>query len=75
MRKVIAAAAAGMILIAGQAVAAGGSDASLRVGDRVGAQAGETDSLEGMPMSLMMIGGTIALFFLIESTFDDSLSD
>lgn len=43
MRKIIAAAAVGAILIAGQAVASNGAVQQLRAGDRVGASLGASD--------------------------------
>ena len=45
MRTIIAAVTAGLLLIAGQAAAAGSTHAAVRVGDRVGAYASDTSEL------------------------------
>ena len=45
MRKIIAASAIGLALVAGQAVASNGAAQSLRVGDRVGAALGEREDI------------------------------
>lgn len=54
MRKIIAASAVGLALIAGQAIAANGSAHSLRAGDRVGAALGGT---EDNPLGAWLAGG------------------
>jgi hypothetical protein len=44
MRKMIAGIAAGLLLVAGQAAAAGSGDSAARVGDRVAAELGTTSA-------------------------------
>lgn len=61
MRKAIAAITVGVLLVAGQAAAAGSNSAVARVGDRVGAQAGESDELMGVPLAVIIIGGAVLL--------------
>ncbi len=61
MRKAIAAITAGVLLVAGQAAAAGSNNAITRVGDRVGARAGDSDQLRGVPIAVLIIGGAVLL--------------
>jgi hypothetical protein len=73
MKKIIAATVAGLLLVAGQAAAT--TQASARVGDRVGAQAGESSELAAIPLPLLAIGGIILGAVIINEVSDDSESD
>lgn len=66
MKKTVAAITAGLLLVAGQAVAQNES-ASARVGDRVGAQASESSEFAGVPLipliavaALIVVGIAVA---------------
>jgi hypothetical protein len=59
MRKTIAAASVGLLLIAGQAVAAGNNSAIERVGDRVGARAEASNDFMGIPLPVLLIGAAV----------------
>ena len=73
MKKTLAAITAGCLLIAGQATAA--NQASARVGDRVGAQAGTSSEFAGIPViGLLAIAGVIAAAVVVVSD-DGSESD
>ncbi|MBW8302609.1 MAG: hypothetical protein K0M78_01410, partial [Brevundimonas sp.] len=72
--KTIAAVTAGLLLIAGQAAAANGS-ATARVGDRLGATAGESSEFAGMPLPVLVILGAIVVAGVVAATDDDSESD
>ena len=74
MKKTIAAVAAGLMLVSGQALAAG-QPSTVRVGDRVGPQAGESSEFAGIPLiGLLAIAGVIAATVVVISD-DDSESD
>ncbi len=73
MKKIIAATVAGLLLVAGQAVAS--TEASARVGDRVGAQSEESSELAGIPLPLIFIGAAILVGFAVNEIVDDSESD
>ncbi len=74
MKKTIAAVTAGLLLVSGQALAAGQSSA-VRVGDRVGPQAGESSEFAGIPLiGLIAAAGIIAATIAVASD-DDSESD
>ena len=74
MKKTIAAITAGLLLVAGQAVAQNNS-ATVRVGDRVGAEAGNSNDFRGIPLPVVIIG-TLAIIGLIAVAIeDDSESD
>jgi hypothetical protein len=73
MKKTIAAITAGLLLVAGQAVAQNNS-ATVRVGDRVGAQAGDSSEVVGLPIAVLVIGGAV-LVGLVVAASDDSESD
>ncbi len=73
MKKIIAATVAGLLLVAGQAAAS--TEASARVGDRVGAQAGESSELAAIPLPLIFIGAAILVGFVVNEVVDDSESD
>lgn len=74
MRKAIAAITAGVLLVAGQAAAAGSNSAVSRVGDRVGARSGQAEELLGIPLGVLLIGGAV-LIATITVIADDGESD
>jgi hypothetical protein len=73
MKKTIVAAAIGLSLVGGQAIAQGGATA--RIADRVGAPAGESSELMGAPAGLIFLAATIGGFAMISAIADDSESD
>jgi len=74
MKKTIAAITAGLLLVAGQAVAQNNSS-TVRVGDRVGAEAGDTSEFAGVPIAVLLIGGAVLVGLIVVATDDDSESD
>lgn len=74
MKKTIAAITAGLLLVAGQAVAQNNS-ATVRVGDRVGAQAGDSSEFRGVPMPVILIGTLVLIATIVVATDDSSESD
>jgi acyl-CoA synthetase (AMP-forming)/AMP-acid ligase II len=76
MKKTLAAISAGLLLIAGQAAAtATATEATARVGDRVGAQSENSSEFAGIPLiGLLAIAGVIAAAVVVVSD-DDSESD
>lgn len=74
MKKAIAAAAVGMLLVAGQAAAANNS-ATVRVGDRVGASADAASEFAGVPLPVLLVGAAIIVAGVVVATDDDSESD
>jgi hypothetical protein len=75
MRKTIAAVTAGLLLVAGQAAATSGNPVGARVGDRIGAPAGEASELAGIPLPVLLIGAAVIVATVIVATDDDSESD
>lgn len=73
MKKIIAASVAGLLLVAGQAAAT--TEASARVGDRVGARSTESSELAGIPLPLIFIGAAILVGFAVNEIVDDGESD
>ena len=74
MKKAIIAAAVGVLLVAGQAAAA--QNTAVRVGDRVGAVAGESDEIfAGLPLPVLLIGAAVVVTTVVVATDDDSESD
>lgn len=73
MKKIIAAATVGLLLVAGQAAAT--TQASARVGDRVGALAGESSELAAIPLPLIAVAAIVAGALIINEVTDDSESD
>ncbi len=71
MRKIIAATAVGLALVAGQAAASNAAGAQLRVGDRVGARVGAEKDLVGVPLFVLVAGGVIAAAVLYETVIKD----
>ena len=74
MKKAIAAAAVGVLLIAGQATAANNT-AAARVGDRVGVAAGESSEFAGVPLPVLLVGAAIIVGAVVVASDDDSESD
>ena len=74
MKKTIAAITAGLLLVAGQAVAQNNS-ATVRVGDRVGAQADASSEIAGIPIAVLLIGGAALIGVIVVATDDDSESN
>lgn len=75
MKKAIAAAAAGLLLVAGQAAAANSASAVNRVGDRVGATSEESSEFAGIPLPVLLIGAAVVVATVVVATDDDSESD
>ena len=73
MKKTIAAVTAGLLLVAGQAVAQNNA-ASARVGDRIGAPAAESSEFAAIPLPLLIIGGVLGVLVIAE-VVDDGDSD
>jgi hypothetical protein len=71
MRKAIAAASVGLLLIAGQAVAAGNNSAVERVGDRVGARAEAANDFMGIPLPVVLIGTAVLIGVITVASEDD----
>lgn len=74
MKKTVAAITAGLLLVAGQAVAQN-SSATVRVGDRVGAEAGDSSEFAGVPIAVLLLGGAALITLIVVATDDDSESD
>jgi hypothetical protein len=78
MRKTIAAVTAGLLLVAGQAVAA--NDSAARVGDRVGARADASSEFQdgggimGIPLPVLLIGTGVLIGLGVVATNDSSES-
>jgi hypothetical protein len=75
MRKTIAAVTAGLLLVAGQAAAAGSNNAIARVGDRVGAELGQSSDFRGIPLPVITIGTVVLIGLFYVSEDDNSESD
>ena len=74
MKKTLAAITAGLLLVAGQAVAQNNS-ATVRVGDRVGAQADDSSEFAGVPVFVLLIGTAVLIATIVVATDDASESD
>tara|TARA_R110002167_G_scaffold18451_9_gene69043 strand:- start:5150 stop:5374 length:225 start_codon:yes stop_codon:yes gene_type:complete len=74
MRKTAIAAVTGLLLIAGQAAAAG-STSSARVGDRVGARADASSEFAGIPLPVLLIGTAVVIGAVVVASNDDSDSN
>ncbi len=72
MRKTIAAASVGLLLIAGQAVAANNNSAVVRVGDRVGASADAANEFTGIPLPVLLIGTAVLVGVISVFSDDDA---
>jgi len=75
MRKTIAGVTAGLLLVAGQAAAAGSASAVVRVGDRVGATSSESSEFAGIPLPVLLIGAAVLIGVIAVASNDDSESD
>jgi len=75
MRKTIAAVTAGLLLVAGQAAAAGSTTSAARIGDRVGAEADASSEFAGIPLPVLLIGAAVIVAVIVVATDDDSESD
>jgi len=71
MRKTIAAASVGLLLIAGQAVAANNNSAVVRVGDRVGASADNANEFRGIPLPVLLIGTAVLIGVITVASDED----
>ncbi len=74
MKKAIAAAAVGVLLVAGQAAAANNT-AAVRVGDRVGVAAGESSEFAGVPLPVLIVGAGLLAAAVVVASDDDGDSD
>ncbi len=74
MKKAIAAAAVGLLLVAGQAAAAQNT-AAARVGDRIGVQSDEASEFAGIPLPVLLIGAAVLAATVIVIGEDDGDSD
>lgn len=75
MRKTIAAVSVGLLLVAGQAAAAGSNTAVARVGDRVGASADGSNEFAGIPLAVLLVGGVVLATAVVVATDDNTESD
>ncbi len=75
MRKTIAAITAGVLLVAGQAAATSADTVGARVGDRIGATAGEASEFAGVPLPVLLIGTAVIIATVVVASDDDSESD
>jgi hypothetical protein len=75
MKKSIAAITAGLLLVAGQAAAAGQASATTRVGDRVGAVSADSSEFAGIPLPVLLIGAAVVAATIVVASDDDSESD
>ena len=71
MRKSVV--AAGLLLVAGQAAAAGAST-TVRVGDRIGATADASSEFAGIPLPVLLIGGAVLIGTIAVVSDDDAES-
>jgi len=74
MKKTVAAITAGLLLVAGQAVAQNNS-ATARVGDRIGASASESSEFAGVPLPVLIVGAAIIITGIVVATDDKSTSN
>lgn len=70
--KTIAAIAAGLLLVAGQAVASVGAP---RVGDRLGAKAESSSEFAGVPALVLILGGVVLVSAIAIVADDDGDSN
>lgn len=75
MRKTIVAIATGLLLVAGQAAAAGSNNAAVRVGDRLGATSGESSEFAGIPLPVLLIGAAVIIATSVVASNDASKSN
>lgn len=74
MKRIVAAVAIGLLLIAGQATAQN-SSAAPRVGDRLGETAGESNGFQGPPLVPLLAVIAILVAGVVVASDDDSESD
>lgn len=74
MRKTIAAATAGLLLVNSQAAAANTS-ANARVGDRIGAGADASSELVSVPLPVLLMGAAVIFAAIVVATDDEPDSD
>ncbi|RYG09463.1 MAG: hypothetical protein EON96_18300 [Caulobacteraceae bacterium] len=74
MKKAIIAAAVGVLLVAGQAAAAQ-TNATARIGDRVGASTEESSEFAGVPLPVLLVGAAVIVAAVVVASDDDSESD
>tara|TARA_R110002051_G_scaffold38187_2_gene81277 strand:- start:804 stop:1028 length:225 start_codon:yes stop_codon:yes gene_type:complete len=74
MRKTVTAAVVGLLLVAGQAAAAGSAPAA-NVGDRVGARADASSEFAGVPLPVLLIGTAVLIGAIVVASDDDSDSN
>lgn len=75
MRKTVAAVTAGLLLISSQVAAADSSNASIRLGDRVGQSSGASEQFAGVPLPVLLIGAAVLVGVVVVVSDDDSESD
>ena len=75
MKKAIAAVTAGLLLVSGQALAAGQASSVSRVNDRVGAASEESSEFAGIPLIGILAGAGIIAAIVVIASDDDSESD
>lgn len=76
MQKTIAAVTAGLLLVAGQAAAANANHSAVtRVGDRVGARAGASSDVAGIPLPVLLIGTAVIVATVVVASDDSSDSN
>ncbi len=75
MRKAVAAVTVGLLLVAGQAAAAGSNSAVARVGDRVGGRTADAEQFLGVPIAVLLIGGAVLITTIAVVTDDGAESD
>lgn len=75
MRKTIPAVTVSLLLVAGQAAAAGSTNATARVGDRIGATSGEASEFAAIPLPVLLIGAAVLVGAVVVASDDDSESD
>lgn len=75
MKKTIAAVAAGLLLVAGQAAAANSGSVGARVGDRIGASTEASSEFAGVPLPVVLIGAAVLVAAVVVISDDDSESD
>lgn len=75
MRKTVTAAVVGLLLVAGQAAAAGSTSTVAHVGDRVGARADSSSEFVGIPLPVLLIGSAVLIGAIVVASNDDSKSN
>lgn len=70
VKKIIAAATVGLLLVAGQATAAN-NNSGARVGDRIGASAGESSEFAGVPLAAILLTAAAVAFVVVGVSNDD----